>query len=271
MEKIGKYKIEKIISNKKYTQIYVCSLKNQHDLFKIRAINKDMPNYEQYIVEAQCVNDLNVDRVPKFFEKIEDEQNVYFVYEFINGISLEKYLDINGYISESKAYEFMNELIEILKDVYEKSGKRLIHRKIKADNIVIDNDGRLNIIDFHISRVYDCKIEEKQVSIKPDLLGLGVTILYAVTGYNILLDSNQKNPLKDTSKGLSAGIRGVISKLLDEDYEEYDELLGEIKEKNTISDDGYLKKIAIALACVLVVIVIISIATHNNIFSQITK
>ena len=84
----------------------------------------------------------------------------YIVMEYVEGISLEKYLESKGgFISIRQASELIKPIVTALSEVH-KSG--LIHRDISPDNMIITENNGMVLIDFGSARQYD---SEKSMSV----------------------------------------------------------------------------------------------------------
>lgn len=70
----------------------------------------------------------------------------YIVMEYINGVDLKQYLNgMGGKLDETTVLALMKPVFESLYEVH-KNG--LVHRDISPDNIMVDNEGKIKLIDF---------------------------------------------------------------------------------------------------------------------------
>lgn len=70
----------------------------------------------------------------------------YIVMEYINGVDLKHYLKgMGGTLDEATVLALMRPVFESLYEVH-KNG--LVHRDISPDNIMVDNEGKIKLIDF---------------------------------------------------------------------------------------------------------------------------
>uniref|UniRef100_UPI00402907AE serine/threonine protein kinase n=1 Tax=Coprococcus sp. TaxID=2049024 RepID=UPI00402907AE len=70
----------------------------------------------------------------------------YIVMEYINGVDLKHYLKgMGGKLDEATVLALMKPVFESLYEVH-KNG--LVHRDISPDNIMVDNEGKIKLIDF---------------------------------------------------------------------------------------------------------------------------
>jgi eukaryotic-like serine/threonine-protein kinase len=100
-----------------------------------------------FIREAEALKKLdNYDLVPHLLTYFEDNLEFYLVQEFIEGHPLSVELAPGHRWSESKVFQLLREILEILSYVHSHG---LIHRDVKPSNIIRrKQDNRLVLIDF---------------------------------------------------------------------------------------------------------------------------
>ena len=86
----------------------------------------------------------------------------YFVMEYIEGIDLSTAAKIRDIPHADK----IDIIIQVLKAIAYAHQNNVIHRDIKPDNILIDDDGNVKILDFGIAQFYDEQngVSEKTIS-----------------------------------------------------------------------------------------------------------
>ena len=98
--------------------------------------------------EAQRVLDLVKFKHPsivKVYEYFEENNTVYIVMEFIDGKTLCKILEEEGTLPENRIKRYFLQLAYALKIIH---GNDILHRDIKPDNIIINQQDRAILIDF---------------------------------------------------------------------------------------------------------------------------
>ncbi|HPS46888.1 MAG TPA: serine/threonine-protein kinase [Flexilinea sp.] len=90
----------------------------------------------------------------------------YFVMEYVEGVSLKNYLDIQGdRISFEESWEILLPIMKTLAEVHQAG---LLHRDIAPDNIFLCKNGEPKLLDFGSSRfAFSRDIMEFPLTIKP--------------------------------------------------------------------------------------------------------
>lgn len=113
-------------------------------------LKKDL-RYELFRREYMSLSRLNYDKVVKYIDSGQDEDKLYLVMEFFDGVTLKKYIEDNDILIEDKIKIAIN-IADALEYAHE---KEVIHRDLKPTNIMINNPNDIRIIDFGISKVLD--------------------------------------------------------------------------------------------------------------------
>lgn len=110
-------------------------------------IERDM---QRFLKEARNLaaffQEPNVVSVMDYFE---DNGTAYIVMEYLDGITLRKYLEKYGPIPPKTLAEMLDPVLQALHRIHKQG---LIHRDISPDNIMILRDGRLKLLDFGAAR-----------------------------------------------------------------------------------------------------------------------
>lgn len=101
--------------------------------------------------EAQMLSNLNHPNIVRFLNFVENEEGVFLIMEYVDGISLKEFIhEKNGLIVEKRAYPMICELLDAFAYAHKQG---IVHRDIKPDNILIDKEGHLKVLDFGIARI----------------------------------------------------------------------------------------------------------------------
>lgn len=106
-----------------------------------------------FLLEARRMSQLfEVPEVVKILDWFEENGTAYLVMEYVRGITLDKYLQRQDVpLSFQQAWKMLEPAAEALEEVHKKG---IIHRDLNPENLMIQEDGRIKIIDFGAARKY---------------------------------------------------------------------------------------------------------------------
>lgn len=108
--------------------------------------------------EIEVVKKLPLKNIPRILEhgivhdELIDEDVLYIVEEFIDGVSMRDYLNAGKKMDLSYAHKLLKALLEIEVQLEE---KRILHRDINPNNIILGRDGYIYLIDFGLAKNLD--------------------------------------------------------------------------------------------------------------------
>lgn len=108
------------------------------------------PRYE--MEEPQQLKTMKNGVIPQYIGEYKNEQYRCVLREYIEGISLEKYVRTHP-LSQDVLTELAIGLASAMKTLHD-AEPAIIHRDIKPENIIIKEDGTVALIDLGISRVF---------------------------------------------------------------------------------------------------------------------
>ena len=158
-EQLEKYtKVEKV-GEGTYGVVYKCRVKDTNDfvaLKKIRLENEDEGIPSTSIREISILKQLRHPNIVYLIDLIHGEKKLYLVFEFMDH-DLKKFLDINnGPLTPELVKSY---LFQILIAVNFCHSKRILHRDLKPQNLLIDKDGIIKVADFGLARSFGIPIK----------------------------------------------------------------------------------------------------------------
>ena len=96
--------------------------------------------------------------IMKLIKTISDDYRIYFIMEYIPGITLFRYLEETRRVPRSQVQFYMSNMILMLQHLHSRS---IVHRDLKPENILVDGQGYLKLIDFDTA----CRVQERSYTI----------------------------------------------------------------------------------------------------------
>jgi serine/threonine-protein kinase len=117
-----------------------------------REIASDSDQLERFRREARSVAQLSHPHIVGVIDAGEDAGRPYIVLEYVEGETLKERIRRNGQlpVGESVAYA-----IEIARALGAAHARHIVHRDVKPQNVLIDEEGSAKVTDFGIARSLD--------------------------------------------------------------------------------------------------------------------
>uniref|UniRef100_A0A0N5AAX8 non-specific serine/threonine protein kinase n=1 Tax=Syphacia muris TaxID=451379 RepID=A0A0N5AAX8_9BILA len=155
----GAFGVVSLVRKKDTGQVYAMKTLNKKDVIK--------KNQAAHVKAERDILALADSRwIVKLYFSFQDSQCLYFVMEYVPGGDMMQLLILKGFFEEKLARFYIAELTCAIEYVHSLG---FIHRDIKPDNILIDEEGHLKLTDFglctglrwtHDKKYYDIDSEE---------------------------------------------------------------------------------------------------------------
>ena len=158
-DELDKYeKIEKV-GEGTYGVVYKCKNKKTNEfvaLKKIRLENEDEGIPSTAIREISILKQLKHPNIVTLVDLIHGEKKLYLVFEFMEH-DLKKFLDLNnGPLSPPLVKSYLYQICAAIKYCH---SKRILHRDLKPQNLLIDKNGAIKLGDFGLARAFGIPIK----------------------------------------------------------------------------------------------------------------
>lgn len=117
-----------------------------------REIASDSDQLERFRREARAVAQLNHAHVVGVIDAGEDERTPYIVFEYVEGETLKERIRRCGRLPIPEAVAYA---IEIARALGAAHARGIVHRDVKPQNVLIDEEGTAKVTDFGIARTLD--------------------------------------------------------------------------------------------------------------------
>jgi serine/threonine-protein kinase len=129
-----------------------------------REISEEADQLERFRREARAAARLSHPNLVGVIDAGEDDGRPYIVFEYIEGRTLKRRIQDEGRLPIDEAVAYA---IEIGRGLIAAHARKLVHRDVKPQNVLIDPDGRAKVTDFGIAR----SLEQKGMTATGRVLG----------------------------------------------------------------------------------------------------
>jgi eukaryotic-like serine/threonine-protein kinase len=129
-----------------------------------REISDEEDQLERFRREARAAARLSHPNLVGVIDAGEDDGRPYIVFEYIDGRTLKRQIQEEGPLQVDEAVAYA---IEIGRGLTAAHARKLVHRDVKPQNVLIDPDGRAKVTDFGIAR----SLEQKGMTATGRVLG----------------------------------------------------------------------------------------------------
>src|SRR6476646_6950119 len=149
----GRYKLEAKLGSGGMSTVYLARDTTLDRQVAVKVLHREMSEQEDQLQrfrqEARAVAKLSHPNVVAVIDAGEDGGHPYIVFEYVEGETLKQRIARVGALDPQEALAYA---IEIARGLTVAHNRRMIHRDIKPQNVLIDAEGRAKLTDFGISR-----------------------------------------------------------------------------------------------------------------------
>jgi lin1934 protein len=197
-----RYEIIKTIGEGGMANVYLANDTILDRKVAIKVLRGDLSNDEKFIRrfkrEALSVSNLSHPNIVEVYDVGEEDGNYYIVMEYIEGKTLKQLLQKRGALTLNEVIDIMTQLTDGLAHAHE---AYIIHRDIKPQNIMIEDNGLVKITDFGIAMALNStqltqtnsvmgsvhylppeQANGKGSTVKSDIYSLGILMYELLTG-----------------------------------------------------------------------------------------
>src|SRR6188472_366497 len=261
----GRYRLEALIGAGGMSTVYRAvdrtlerdvAIKLMH-----REIASDSDQLERFRREARAVAQLSHPHIVGVIDAGEDDHTPYIVFEYVEGETLKDRIRRLGRLPVPEAVAYAIEIARALGAAHE---RQIVHRDVKPQNVMIDEEGTAKVTDFGIARTMteegltaDGRVLGTTDYVSPeqalghavgpqsDLYSLGIVLYEMLTGDVPFTGENQvavamkhvREELPDVqlrrpevSSALAAVVDRATAKDLDRRYANDGELIGDLED-----------------------------------------
>ena len=201
---LGKYKLLKKLGQGGMGEVYLAEDTKLGRQAAIKVLSKALAGkgdfVERFYREARSMARMNHDNAVSVYDVDQDNGIHYVAMEFVDGKSMQAWMDKLGKLSVGDALHVTLRCAEALAVAHNQS---MVHRDIKPDNVMLTSKGKVKVADFGLAKATDEDLSmtqsgtglgtpyymapeqarnAKHVDGRTDIYALGITLYYFVTG-----------------------------------------------------------------------------------------
>lgn len=249
------YRIIRKINEGGMSEIFLAEQLRTKKQLVVKSVSKNQGIELNFLAEADILIRLDHDMLPKIYDIFDEEDNVYIVEDFVDGMGLDVWLKNYGHAPEEMALAWFKELCRVLQYLHNNRPNPIIYRDMKPSNIMLQPDGRLKLIDFGIAREYKRgntddttyigtrgyaapeQFGKSQSDARTDIYSLGITMYHILTGKGPNEEPFCSKPLREMDPSISVGMERIVNRCIQRDkterYQSVEELLRDLDQIHT--------------------------------------
>ncbi|XP_041131551.1 MAP/microtubule affinity-regulating kinase 3-like isoform X3 [Polyodon spathula] len=151
---IGNYRLLKTIGKGNFAKVKLARHILTGREVAIKIIDKTQLNptsLQKLFREVRIMKILNHPNIVKLFEVIETDKTLYLIMEYASGGEVFDYLVAHGRMKEKEARSKFRQIVSAVQYCHQ---KHIVHRDLKAENLLLDADMNIKIADFGFSNKF---------------------------------------------------------------------------------------------------------------------
>ncbi|XP_043232336.1 MAP/microtubule affinity-regulating kinase 3-like isoform X11 [Amphibalanus amphitrite] len=151
---IGKYQLLKTIGKGNFAKVKLAKHLPTGEEVAIKIIDKTQMNpgsLQKLFREVRIMKMLDHPNIVKLYQVIETKKTLYLVMEYASGGEVFDYLVFHGRMKEKEARLKFRQIVSAVQYCH---SKRIIHRDLKAENLLLDSQMNIKIADFGFSNEF---------------------------------------------------------------------------------------------------------------------
>jgi serine/threonine protein kinase len=162
----------------------------------LRNVHENTQQYEEFLQEVSIMRKVRHKNIVQFIGACTRKPNLFIVFEYMSGGSVYDYLRQVGGLKMSTILKVATEVCRGMDYLHK---RKILHRDLKAANLLMDEGGVVKIADFGVARVMDTQgvmtaetgtyrwmapevIEHNPYNNKADVFSFGIVLWELLTG-----------------------------------------------------------------------------------------
>lgn len=153
-QQVKQYELLKTIGKGNFARVMLARHLPTNSEVGIKIIDKTKLNTKSLKMlfrEVSIMKLLNHPNIVKLFEVIETEKTLYLVMEYITKGEVREFIVKKGRMKENVARQMFRQIVSAVQYLH---SKNIVHRDLKAENLLLDNNLNVKIVDFGFSNMF---------------------------------------------------------------------------------------------------------------------
>ena len=165
----GRYFVLEQIGKGGFSNVFKARDIKNGDIFVLKQYITSDPANKNNLLEGM-ERELNVLKhvshpvLPKIYNLIKEENDFFLVMEYVEGINLKTYIEINGVLNKKMIVNIINQVCSGLYYLHSLEPP-IVYRDLKPSNIILMEDGKIKLIDFGMAKRYNREIDADELAL----------------------------------------------------------------------------------------------------------
>ena len=239
---IGNYTLTERIGSGRFAAVFSANHDLLHVSVSIKIIVKANCSEKALRREINSLKGIDNRHIAELFEIMEDDEKVYIVTELAAHGSIKRILDMGQPFTENEARVKIGQLLSSLQYLHEKA--KILHRDIKAENVLLNEKDDVLLVDFGFSRIFEGEeynsskmtlcgspsyvapeiFMKKEYNVEADIYSCGVLLYLMVTNKLPFFDMSMPKLFKKVlheplviPDGISPELADLLQKMMEKD------------------------------------------------------
>jgi serine/threonine protein kinase len=154
--RIGKYQILELIGSGAFATVHKAQHNVTMSIVALKAIAKSnlrtMQEFELLQREVNLMKMMDHPFIAPLYEVLDDDTYFYLAIELVENGNLLDFINTRKGLSEDSARRIFFQIMSVLDYLHRE--KRIVHRDLKAENVLLDQYDNIRVVDFGLSKSF---------------------------------------------------------------------------------------------------------------------